>query len=243
MPRLLAALLLLVPYLAAQGDADPRLLRTRHLVLRLPEGWRQMNPDDARWLKREAPGRVPEILLESTSLHLYPFGAIDAWKAGTFDGRFMHVADQGHEIATDGDGVRAVIDFLRTPGPMRGSGATEVEAKVVTIGKHASPAVVATATFRSGNAPDGDTSGRLDEPQFVVQAFVPTAGSSVLFHMQCRLDDREAGEHVFREIHESVVLARPARGPKRAWNDLLYAAGIGLLVALVLGFLAQRRQP
>ena len=88
---LAASSALLFALLAGTPSQDPappaperHVNKTHTFALELPNGWRQLTPDEAFELGKK-PGDLPADLLAPQMVAFYPYGAIDRWRAAKAD--------------------------------------------------------------------------------------------------------------------------------------------------------------
>lgn len=224
-------LLLAILPLALGQDPDRHFSRTGAFSIQLPTGWRQLTPDEAFALAKKTPPVVPADLLAPTTAAFYPYGAVDQWLAGEFDGRCFTVQQVEGEYPIDAEGIRVIKEATERPTD-DGWRREIVKTEIAELGADKHPVIECTVRQV------GD--GRWPVVRSLL-LFVPTAGDTLILSFRAWEDDFEAASGVLRDAAESMTFARPARGPSDLGDRLLYPALVGALVGLLL--LGLRRRP
>lgn len=227
MPRALLLLLLA----AVPGQ---ELLRTRDYRLELPEGWRQLLPTEAHQLRHTPGNPVPAELIAPLPAGLLPYGPIPEWLAGRFDGRALELREIDSEPDLDEHGLAFQRAFWEQPAADGGPGARVESARLVEIGQGPHPAIELVVLHRA------DAGG---PPRRSLQFYVPTAGRTLVLAFRAEPADFATAEPVFRACAATLLLARPARGSGGILDQILYAAGVGALLALLIAVLRRRPPP
>lgn len=229
----------LLPFLAALAlaqDERPRHVSpTRAFSLVLPEGWRQLTPDEARLLRKRGADGYPGGLLDPRPADVSPYGNVDRWLQAGFDGEYLAVEVSDHEIdLEDDEAVRLSIEELRRF--VHRAAATGVRIRIeraerVELGPDRHPALEVLAWRQHG-------AGTL--PVRSLEYYVPTGGRTVILAF-CAVEERfPAAVARFRGIARTATFARPPRGSGRLGENLLYTAVIGALVGLAIAVLRKR---
>lgn len=222
----LAALAALLPQ-----EPDRHISRTGAFSVVLPDRWRQLTPDEAFALSKRSPPVLPPDLLTPTTAAFYPYGEVDRWLAGAFDGRCLTVQQVDGEYPVDDDGV-SVIREATAKATDDGWQREIVSTELVELGAAKHPAIQCTVR---------QVGGRPWPTVVSLLLFVPTAGDTLILGFRTWEEDFEAASAVFQKAAHSMTFARPARGPSKLGDQLLYPALIGALVGLLL--LGLRRRP
>jgi hypothetical protein len=215
--------------LAAQSatgtvPADQVDLR-RRFMLELPAGWRALQPDEGRAL-RERQVAMPSELLTPAPPQVLIFGPVEAWQRGEFDGRALVVVETEGEPEVDDAGVTNVRAHWVAQGEAR------VRLGAVTAGTMGPDKHPALLSEREQLA--GDWRGSRFE------AYVPTAGVTLVFSLGWPTDDRTAGAAAWTKLAASAKFARQPRGPTQLGSKLFWAAVAGLVIGAVLHTLRKR---
>lgn len=224
--------LLLISLLAPQGPGEPErhINRTGAFAFVLPDGWRQVTPDEALQLSREPTSLVPADLLSPRQVAFYPYGAIDRWLGGAFDGRCLTIQQLDGEYPVDQEGISVIRAASSLPG--EGGWRREVlSAELVELGKGEHQTIQCTVRDQA--------QGSRTIKSLVL--FVPTGGDTLVLSFRAWEDDYENALPEFHRVSASMTFSRPARGPTDLGDRLLYPALIGALVGLLL--LGLRRRP
>jgi hypothetical protein len=237
-PLLDLALLLVGLADAAQDSSTPPPSAERHtnqalgFALDLPAGWRQITPDEAFQLAKKKPSPLPPDLLAPNQAAFYPYGDIDRWLAGEFDGRCMTAQLADGEYSVD----EAGLDRVRAAAGARREGDWRREMLSVAtteVGARGHPAIECVIrVVQHGPA----------KPFRSLVFFVPTGGKTLICSFRATESDFEAALPLFRTAAATMNLARRARGPSKLTDRLLMPILIGALVGLLLLVLHRGRR-
>jgi hypothetical protein len=225
--RAVPILLLLVPV------ASQEVVRTRDYHLTLPPGWRRLLPEEAHRLRHAEQPVVPAALAPALPARMLPFGPIEDWLAGRFDGAALEILELENEVELDEAGIARIRRAWEHPEG-GGAGATIRSIAVTELGADRNGAIVAVVDHPQ------DAAG---PPRTSLHCYVPTAGQTLVLAYRAAPERFASAEAGFRASAATLVVARPKRGPDRLSDNLLYAAGVGALVALLFGVLYRRSPP
>ncbi len=203
---------------------------TRSFSCVMPEGWRQLTPDEAFQLQK-AKSRIPADLLTGRPAEHFPYGAIDQWLAGAFDGRCLTMTRRPGEIPTDEQGVEALREHAARVTRDSGWEQEIVTADVTEVGpgKHKS-IVCQTRWVQGSNRP----------PIQSLVLFVPTGGDTLILAFRTWESDFDAALPFFEQTAATFRFARPPRGSAKLTDRLLYPAIVGALVGALLLLLRRK---
>jgi hypothetical protein len=215
--------LFLCALLGAQSE-----YRTRDFLLDLPPGWRQATPDDARELRRTQPGIPAELISIGLTAPEHPFGAVDRWLQGQFDGRALLARVEPQAIAANDEGLAT----LRALWTQQGNDRVRLRSAALThVGHDRHPAIECVVEL------DFKESGT-----FAVRQFCALSGRrTVMLACWARSDDQGAGD-AFAPILASLRFARPPSEGKSFWNTLLYTGLVVGLLAIAIQFARRGRE-
>jgi hypothetical protein len=198
----------------------------RTFQLELPEGWRQIAPNEAVQLS-ENPKSAPDITPTSPRL-LYTVGPIDKWLAGDLNGPWLRVIERKDEWYIQDDYASTVRDNWR-----RQSDSTDVSHQVESvqlekIGTQQVECIVAVRT--STPKPPRAATRSLD-------IHIPTANQQLILSFGCPLEQFDQWQPEFRNWLATLTLARVADAPAtladRLWTPLLVGGAVGIVLLLL----------
>ena len=190
---------------------DARLSRYR---ITLPEGWRQLTPDEARTLRPKLPIDMHKLWPGA----LDRFGQVDKWLAGSFDGRCLTVAQQEGEPSLDAEALAIIRSWVEQRG-------TYVSGKQATVGLNNHPVLEVVTRIQ----PEHWT-----KPMQALEIYAPTGGRLIIFEFRAYEDDFVTALPQFRQALGTLVFAREPEGPPKLSDRLQNAAIVGAIVGLVL---------
>ena len=230
----------LVPWLCAMlvvggvASQEPKrhFSMDRSFSVILPDGWRQLTPDEARTLSRRADKPIPGDVVGPRPAAYYPYGEVDGWLEDGFDGRCLTVVKVDGEPSMDDEGLASV----RGQAKDAAGGWTRkvLEASVVELGAANHKVIQCTSRLVPG------TGAR---PCLALELFIPTAGDTLILGFRAHEPDFATALPGFREVAATLSVARAARGPSKLGDRLLYPAIIGALVGLLLLVLRKKAIP
>jgi hypothetical protein len=204
-------------------------MRQRFAVT-LPAGWRALTPAEAASITRDHPGLLPADAALPQPPVFMPYGPVDDWLAGRFDGRWLAFGELDGEPEMSAAGVRAFAEHWTRVGQQQGARVKVVRLGLATAGRDRHPIVESVVEI----APKGAA------PELRLEAFAPSAGKLLVFSVRARPDDPGAAA-LFADLLASLKIARPPRGPSRMMPRLIWAAAIGVGVGLILHMIRRRR--
>jgi hypothetical protein len=209
--------LFLCALLGAQGE-----YRTRDFLLDLPPGWRQATPDDARALRRTQPRIPAELISISLTAPEHPFGDVDRWLQGQFDGRALLARIEPQAISANDEGL-ATLQALWT---RQSNDRVRLRSAALThVGRDRHPAIecVVELDFH-------------ERGTFAVRQLYALSGRrTVMLACWARADDQGAVA-AFAPVLASLRFARPPGESQSFWNTLLYTGLVVGLLAIAIQF-------
>lgn len=242
-PNLLTAALLALGSLAAQQQPPPTPTplpgmrpfqnRANSFRIDLPEDWRQLAPAETQKLAA-AIAPLPADLGKNEPAMFYAVGPIDRWLGREFDGRYLYVVEQDNEWHSDENLAARLEQMWRDKGAREGIDYAVAEVQQITIGRDKGPAVSCIRTIGAKGLPQ----------QKSLDVHIPTGGQelTLCFFAWAADFDRELPR--YRQLLDTIELARPARGEAqlsdRLWTPLVAGAVVGL--CFVLAYRHTRRR-
>jgi hypothetical protein len=208
----------------AGGVAAQNVARARDWQLELPRHWRQLTPDEARTLRRTGAGALPPELVALQPADHHPYGAIDAWLQGAYDGRALLARTEPEQDLDD-----ATIARLRRhwekPAADGGPGGRVESAERVQLGpdRHEALQLVVHLPAQDGRPPATE-----------LQFYAPTGGQFVMLRLRAHASDFEAARESFHAMLATLRFARRPRGARQPLHEYLYAIGLGVVVIAIL---------
>ncbi|MFK7741292.1 MAG: hypothetical protein AB8H80_13310 [Planctomycetota bacterium] len=229
---LLAAVLLATATLSGQeAGAERATWRNfnQTFQLDLPDGWRQISPNEARQIG-EDPNSPPELRLAQPTL-MYAVGPIERWLEGDYSGPMLFVREQRDQWYIDEDYKQTLRDAWRAHGEIN-----NVEHELDDIGKEKLgtqevECIVATRTR---------TSGDNSAPLRCLDVYAPTARQQIGLTFACEPERFERHLPAFRSWLDSLTFARLAQEQASLGDRLWGPIVIGGLVGIVLIVLYKR---
>lgn len=192
-----------------------------------PTGWRQLTPDEAKRLRDERTGLVPDDLLHPFPGIDYCLGPVPEWLAGRCDGASLSVHESDHEPLLDEGMLADLRTSLVDQATHAGVKLEIVELVLTTRGPDRHP--VAQARLRLQLVPNGPFYRTLE-------IYAPTANRLVA--LRFRAPESAWGELAPRleSSLDSVTFAQPPTTTKSETrgSKILWAALLGALAGLVL---------
>jgi len=233
--RLAAAMALC---LAATQNPNPSLTTfqnyNRTFQLDLPEGWRQIAPNEAVQIGANA--QAPPNITPTSPRSLYTVGPIDTWLAGDLDGPWLRVIERKDAWYIDDDYEQTVRDNWRQQ-----SDSTDVwhQVEQVKLEKIGTQQVECIVAIRTSTPP---------KPRVATQSLdihVPTANQQLIFSFGCPVDQFSQLQPKFRRWLETLTFARVAEAPAtladRLWTPLLVGGAVGIVLLLLYKHTRARR--
>lgn len=228
MVRCLLPLILICAAIPAQ-DAPVHRDSRRDYTLELLPGWRQLTPDEGRALRPKLPA---DLATRIVLTQLDRFGAIDAWQKDQFDGRCLTIAREDSEpemTAATLDEVRSIVAARNQDSPFQ---IEIVELKLAELGETKIPVIASTIRLTQNGKPFAEA----------LEFLIPTGGRTLRLSYRASPADFAAAEPLFRRSAASLVLRRPAQGPKDLADKLEMPLIIGGVVGLILLVLYKTRR-
>lgn len=241
---LLAGLVLGAAALAQQPNASAAELpplqpgmqrfydRGRVFRVDLPEGWRQLAPREVAVVEAAVPD-LPRDIRENEPSMYFAIGAVEEWRKGTFDGRFLYVVYQDNEWQIDGDIAAQLQELWRKKSVPDGVRYEVAQVAKAELGPDRHPAITCVRT---------STPARGGIPLQSLDVYVPSGGMQLSLSFTCFARDFAQHEASLRAMANSLGFARRAKGEAkpadRMWTPIL----VGAVVGLVLVFLYRSRR-
>jgi len=234
-----AVVALLIACLAAgfpaQDPAGDGVEPTRHLnrsglfSLVLPPHWRQLTPDDARQLHKAGATGFGDDLLDPKPAAFYAYGDVDRWQRDNrFSGGCLSIIVSRGEPEQNDESLQRIRRFAAEYA----KGSYEIDTcRWTKLGLDGHPAI----ECRSRRQDRGSR-----QALRLLELFVPTGGQTLLLAFRAAGGDFDELVATFERAAATLRFSRPARGPRSLGNNLLYAAGIGALVGVLLMVLRRR---
>ena len=221
----------LLAHTAASQDPERHVHGSQAFSCELPEGWRHLTPNEALDLSRRADTGIPSDLLVPTTAAFYPYGRVDSWLTGEFDGRCMTVQTVDGECPTDESGLALV---QAAAAEARENWTAEVRsATPAKVGTDDHPVIEARVRYEHSD---------LEQATDAIVLFAPTAGRTVVITFRAWEGDFSDAEPVFRSISQSLRFAQKARGPVELSDRVLNPLLVGGLVMVILLVLRHKRR-
>jgi hypothetical protein len=164
----------------------------------------------------------------------YAIGPVDRWLAGSFDGVYLYIVDQGNEWLLGDDFAQRLERMWVDKGSSDGIQHTLTAIRKQQLGDPVREAIVCERTSQPQH-------GRAQRSR---DYYVPAGGRQLTFQFTCWAEDFPSWLPRFEQMATSLVFARPARGVPtlgdRLWTPLLTGGLVGL--ALTLLYRWQRRR-
>lgn len=218
----------LVAGLGAVGAtlAAQHTVQMREWQIDLPASWRQLTPDEARTLRQNPAAGIPAELIQLMPADQHPWGEIDRWLQGGFDGRAL-AARVDEEQDLDDATIANLRRQWERPREAGGPGARVEASRVTQVGRDGHPAIELVVRLPEAGA---------IPPATELQYYVPTGGRFVMLRMRAHERDFAAATAFYRPLVDSLRFARRQRGGSQRVTDFLYALGVGVvIVAILLG--------
>jgi hypothetical protein len=216
----------LLPWSCLLAAAVPaqNVARTRDWQMDLPPHWRQLTPDEARTLRQSARPPLPEELVALQPAADHPYGAVDRWLQGAFDGRAL-LARTDAEQDLDAATIARLRRHWETPLAAGGPGGRVERAVVTQLGPDRHPALELVVHLPEHGA---------EPPATERQFYAPTGGRFVMLRLRARADDFAAADEQYRAMLATLRFARKPRGARQPLHEYLYAIGVGVVVIAIL---------
>lgn len=194
----------------------------------LPARWRQLTPDEARALKKADAAGFADDLLDPKPAEYYAYGEIDRWLADNrFSGGCLSIIVSRGEPEPGDESVQHIRDFAAAYT----AGTYEIaECRWTKLGPDAHAAIESRSRRQDRGRP----------PMRLLEFFVPTGGQTIVLAFRAAEDDFADLLPAFEEAAATLRFSRPPRGSGGLGNNILYAAGIGALVGVLLMILRRR---
>jgi len=199
--------------------------------LELPPGWRQLTPDEARRLKKDPGKEFPAALIHpGLRTNMYPYGHVDRWLAGGFDGRCLCVQLSEGEPGMDQESIDKILSFAKESSAA-GHRFDIRSSRFSKLGEQGQSVIETRAVrvFEDGARP-------MQELGF----YVPTGGQTLILAFRSFEEDFEQVLPTFERAAATLRFSRPPRGPKRQTNDIVWAAIVGAFVGVLLLLLRRK---
>jgi len=180
----------------------------------LPEGWRQLTPDEARTLRPKLPADMHELRPGV----LDRFGQVDKWLGGSFDGRCLTVAQMKGEPSLDAEALATIRSRVEERG-------TYVSGKVAAVGPNNHPVLEVVIRIQ----PEHST-----KAMQALEIYAPTGGRMIILEFRAYEDDFATALPLFRKALGTLIFAREPKGPPKLSDRLQNAAIVGAIVGLIL---------
>ncbi len=206
--------------------------RGRVFRVDLPDGWRQLAPREVPQVEAAVPGLPYDVRQNEPSM-FFAIGAIDDWRKGTFDGRYLYVVYQDNEWQVDGDLAGQLQALWQKKGDADGIRHELAQVAKTEVGPDRHPAItcVRTSTPKKGG-----------EPQQSLDVYVPSGGMQLTLSFTCFARDFARHEASLRAMVGSLGFARRAKGEAKPADQLWTPIVVGAVVGLVLVFLYRSRR-
>jgi hypothetical protein len=232
--RTTAAVLLLAALASGQDAAtapndETETIRTESFAVDLPADWRELTALEAR----ELGDTLPYELRTAGRSEIRVFGAIDTWLREGFDGLAFVAVSRSGEIAADEEALTELRSRIEEWRGHDGRRREVVSAQTTTVGPDAHPAcAILTRTLSTDGSKIADAS----------EIYAPSGGRLLILGSWSW---ETRGTHVSPESPpvwaRSIRFARRPSGPDRRGNQILFALGLGVVLALFLLSLRKRR--
>ena len=202
--------------------------------LELPEGWRQIAPNEAVALK-DQPDAAPGLYPTQPRL-MYTVGPIDDWLNGDLSGAWLRVIER-KDTWYIGDNFES---FIREHW-RQASGNTDVAHQIddVSLVKIGTQQVECITAIRTSTPPPQRPATRS------LDIHIGTANQQLTLSFGAALADFDKWQPKFHDWLESLVLARVAEAPQtlsdRLWTPLLVGGAVGLVLLLLYKHTRARR--
>ena len=206
--------------------------RGRVFRVDLPDGWRQLAPREVPQVEAAVPGLPYDVRQNEPSM-FFAIGAIDDWRKGTFDGRYLYVVYQENEWQVEGDLAGQLQALWQKKGDADGIRHELAQVAKTEVGPDRHPAItcVRTSTPKKGG-----------EPQQSLDVYVPSGGMQLTLSFTCFARDFARHEASLRAMVGSLGFARRAKGEAKPADQLWTPIVVGAVVGLVLVFLYRSRR-
>jgi len=221
--------------LAAQDAGEPAAERFvnstgEYALARLPDGWRQATPDEARTLSKRNDPNLPLDLMSPRPAPYYPLGPVDRWLEQGYDGMCLAVVRLPGEPRIDEEELARLQTSLAADLE-HGWTRRCLDGEIVKIGGN-HPALRITTVLQPPTA--GATATE------TIDLFVPSGGNTLNFSFRAFEPAFEAARPMFETMIAGLGIARPAKGEQSLGDHLFYPIVIGGLVGLLLLFLRKQ---
>lgn len=226
-PFVMLALLGLLPAQAPAGTGRT-LFTNKNLTfhLELPNGWRQLAPNEARRLA-ERPDTPLDLRRAEPRAH-YAVGPVDQWLGGDCRSAWLMVHEIAEEAVIPEDYVGDLTRMWQAHGFGNGIDHTLEAIQKGPIGPGNHPAITALRTSQPRQG--GPATKSLD-------AYIATGRQQVTLAFTCPAAEFDRWQPEFRAMLATAAFSRPARAETKLADRLWTPLWTGAVVGLVLLFL------
>lgn len=221
---------------AGQGPTSPPPFRNRadSFQLRLPAGWRQVAPNEARRIAENP--QAPVTLTLAQPLAFYAVGPVDEWLRGDFHSPWLYVVESNAEWHVPDDFAEVLRQSWRDKGAASGERHEVLDVQRQKVGVQATEGLVAVRTCTP--TPPRPVTKSLD-------VHVPARGQQFTFSFCCAPERFAELEPEFRSWLATLTFARTSRGPvtltDRLWTPLVGGGAVALLLLVLYKMTRPRR--
>lgn len=205
----------------------------RTFQLELPEGWRQIAPNEAVQISEIE--NSPVLLRMAQPSHFYAVGPINKWLAGDFQGPSLYVVEQRDEWYIEEDFEETVRSHWREQGLRTGVTHDITSVERQNVGTQQVECVVAKRTSKDKT---GLGSRSLD-------VHAPTGQQQIILSFSCAPEQFDRWQPEFRRWLDTLTFARvpdePATLSDRLWTPILVGGAVGLVLLLLYRHTRARR--
>lgn len=206
--------------------------RGRVFRVDLPDSWRQLAPREVPQIEAAVP-QLPHDVRQNEPSMFFAIGAVDDWRTGKFDGRYLYVVYQDNEWQIEGDLASQLQALWQKKGEADGVHHELTQVAKSEVGPDHHPAItcVRTSTPKQGGA-----------PQQSLDVYVPSGGMQLTLSFTCFARDFAQHEASLRAMVSSLGFARKAKGEAKPADQLWTPILVGAVVGIVLVVLYRSRR-